>query len=97
MGQLMPDDVERGGEPIEQLPVAVAIDDLPAIPQGVVEAAPVVDGGLDAHPPVVDGIAVENVREEVVCLPAAVERLDGLEIPVAARSPRSSRRRLEAP
>ena len=53
--QLVPDHVERSGEAIEDAPVAVAVDHLPAVPQGVLEGRAVVHGRVETHALAVDG------------------------------------------
>jgi hypothetical protein len=65
------DHVERGGETIEEATVAISIDHLLAVPHGVVQARPVVDGGIEAKTVVVEGLASEDLGEEVVRVPAA--------------------------
>ena len=58
--ELVADDVEGPGEPVEDDPVTVAEDHLPSIPERVVVPVAVVDGGQERH-----ALAVQRVS--VVC------------------------------
>src|SRR5664280_1795952 len=72
VGQLVADHVDSLGEALEDLPVAVAVHHLSAVPEGVVVAPLVMDGGDERHAAVVDRVAAEDVVIEVVRSAGAV-------------------------
>ena len=79
--ELVPDDVERQGEPQEQLPVAVPEHHAPAVPEGVVVVLAVVDDPPEGHALVVDRVAPVGLRPEVVGRAEAVVGLVGRGVP----------------
>ncbi len=72
MREFVADDVERNGEAVEKLLVAIAVDHLLAVPEGVIVLHAIVHAGIEAETFVVDGVAVENGFVEVVGLSGVV-------------------------
>jgi hypothetical protein len=75
--QFVADDVERFGEAVEQLSVAVAVDHLLPVPQRVRVVHAVVNRGVERETASVDGAASVNLRVEIVRDPCAVVGLAG--------------------
>jgi hypothetical protein len=65
MGQFMRDDVQRGGETLENHAVAVAINHLPAVPEGIVVFLTVMDRRDQCFPGIVHGLASKYPIVEV--------------------------------
>ena len=65
MGELVGDHVEALGEALEELPVAIPVDHLAAVPERVVVADPVVNRGHEGHAAIVDGVAAVGIVVEV--------------------------------
>ncbi len=62
--ELVTDHVHGHREAVEELPVAVAVDHLTAIPECVVELHSVMDARIELRPPVVDRVAQKDLGEE---------------------------------
>ena len=71
-------------------PVAVAIGHLRAVPEGVVELPPVVDGGDERHPLAVERVALERLEVEVIDHAGRVVGPVGGGIPGRLLRPRSA-------
>jgi hypothetical protein len=69
------DDVEAFCEAVEELPVADTVDHVLAVPEGVVEARPIVNGRVKSHALSIDGIATEVLTIKVVCVAAVIKCL----------------------
>ncbi|MNL39830.1 hypothetical protein D3C87_1621380 [compost metagenome] len=66
MGQFMGDHIQRAGEALEYLPIAVAEDHLRAIPEGVFVALAVMHTADQRQTFVVDRVAPQHFPEEVI-------------------------------
>ncbi len=77
VGELVRDDVERGGQRLVVAAVAVAEDELVAVEEGVVVAARVVDGGVDALVLAVPAFAPVHLGEVVPGAGDEGVRVDG--------------------
>ena len=66
MRQFVSDDVDRDGEPVEDLAIAVAEHHLFAVPEGVVVLVAEVAGRLQRQPFVIDRVAAVLVEVEIV-------------------------------
>src|SRR5262249_45326260 len=78
MCQFMADYISADGEAIEELTVAVTIDHLQSIPEGVVVLVVIVDRRLEQQAVVVHGVSVINVEGKIVSVSAVfVSRVDG--------------------
>ena len=64
--EFMPDDVHGQREAIEEVSVAIAIDHLLAIPEGIVVGSLIVHGGIQRHAVAVQRVAFVHAPEEVV-------------------------------
>ena len=64
--ELVPDDIDGDGEAVEQLPVAIAVDHLLAIPEGVVILPIVVYGGVQAQAVSINRVALVDIPVEVI-------------------------------
>lgn len=78
VGQFVTNDVNGDGEAVEEavvlglVLVTVAVDHLVAVPEGVVVALPVMDGGFQLHAVPVDRVSVVNILVQVVGCAASV-------------------------
>ena len=66
MRQFVADNVHRNGESIEELPVAIAIDHLFTVPEGVVEVLAIMHRGIQSHAAIIDRVSLELLPVEII-------------------------------